>query len=537
MKPNDDLMREIPAFKQGIPVKIRFYVLMAFVVVFQLSGGIYLASVSQMVGEKVLMQEDIMFAGYASFVGMTIIFPILFRLKFRFSSRVIFRTVTLGLIICNLVCMRTESLPMLIFACFVAGGLRMWGTFECFSSVQLRITPTRNFAVFFPVVYFVVLGSVQLSGILAVYQAYFFQWQYMHYLIIGLLLLVLLLSHVLLRPFHMAKPMPLYGIDWLGATLWALILLLIIFVFNYGEYFDWFYSPDIRFAAFAAFLLGLVNIHRMTYIRHPYIEVRTFRYPHVVTLLLLFGAMCLLLSTSNVLQNAYTAGVLHYDALNGNSLNWMVLAGVGLGALFSALALLRFHIRYKALTFIGFALIVAYQLFFYFLISPDTSKEMLYLPLICRGAGNVIIYVALTVYASQVVPFVHFFQALSIFGFIRSGIGSPIGTAIVGRLFKVLQKDNYLSLSSGLELQNPFIAHQSFAAVYSEVQRQALMVSIKEAFGYAALFGMLLLIAILCTRYSKIISYMRIPWMPAIRKLSETKLPPSKDCTSKTKHL
>ena len=30
-------------------------------------------------------------------------------------------------------------------------------------------TPTRNFAVFFPVVYLIVLGSIQLSGLATVY--------------------------------------------------------------------------------------------------------------------------------------------------------------------------------------------------------------------------------------------------------------------------------------------------------------------------------------------------------------------------------
>ena len=44
-------------------------------------------------------------AGYASFIGMTIIFPILFRLKFRFTTRSILLTVCPILIACNLITM------------------------------------------------------------------------------------------------------------------------------------------------------------------------------------------------------------------------------------------------------------------------------------------------------------------------------------------------------------------------------------------------------------------------------------------------
>lgn len=68
-------------FRDFVPDRLRVFLCLFLALCFQFSGGIYLSSVSQMVGSLALMQEDIMMAGYASFVGMTIIFPILFRLK------------------------------------------------------------------------------------------------------------------------------------------------------------------------------------------------------------------------------------------------------------------------------------------------------------------------------------------------------------------------------------------------------------------------------------------------------------------------
>lgn len=64
----------------------RVTTLLSFVLVFQLSGGIYLASMQQMMGATSLMHEDIMMAALASFTGISIVFPILFRLKFRFTT-------------------------------------------------------------------------------------------------------------------------------------------------------------------------------------------------------------------------------------------------------------------------------------------------------------------------------------------------------------------------------------------------------------------------------------------------------------------
>ena len=169
MTPLDDLMRKIPAFKEWVPMWARVGIFLFCIMVFQCSGGIYLVSVNEMMGATSLMQEDILMAGYASFIGLTMAFPVLFRLKFRFPTRTILPAVAIGLIVCNLVTMQTRNLPLLAVTCFIAGFLRMWGTFECFSSIQLRITPTRDFAVFFPVIYLSIFGYIQLSGLTATY--------------------------------------------------------------------------------------------------------------------------------------------------------------------------------------------------------------------------------------------------------------------------------------------------------------------------------------------------------------------------------
>ena len=206
-------------FRDFVPDRIRVFLCLLFALIFQFSGGIYLSSVSQMVGSTALMQEDIMMAGYASFVGMTVVFPILFRLKFRFTTRSILLFICPSLILCNIITMYTESLPVLVIFCFIAGVLRMWGTFEALSNVQLSITPTRDFAVFFPVVYMIVLGSIQLSGLATVYLGYWANWKYMHLFIIGLLLIMWALVAMLTHHFRFMKPMPLFGIDWLGGSI------------------------------------------------------------------------------------------------------------------------------------------------------------------------------------------------------------------------------------------------------------------------------------------------------------------------------
>ena len=70
-------------FRDFVPDKVRVFLCLFLALSFQFSGGIYLSSVSQMLGSLALMLDDIMMAGDAYFVGMTIIFPNLCRLTFR----------------------------------------------------------------------------------------------------------------------------------------------------------------------------------------------------------------------------------------------------------------------------------------------------------------------------------------------------------------------------------------------------------------------------------------------------------------------
>ena len=154
-------------FKEYLPTPVCVALSMFFALVFQFNGGVFLPTAVQMSSALGCIQEDVMMAGYASFIGMTLIFPILFRLKFRFTTRRIFLTVCPVLIICNLITLHVNSLPIFILVCLVSGFFRMWGTFECFSNMRLSVTPSGNFSVFYPVIYIIVLESIQLSGLVA----------------------------------------------------------------------------------------------------------------------------------------------------------------------------------------------------------------------------------------------------------------------------------------------------------------------------------------------------------------------------------
>lgn len=513
----------IPAIRSFVPEKVKPWIIIVFVIIFQFSGGVYLAAVSEMMGATALMQEDIMMAGYASMVGMALTFAIMFRLKFRFTSKISLLTCCSVLILANVICMYTRSVPVLIGTCFIAGFFRMWGTFECNSTIQLWLTPKRDLSVFFCFIYLLVQGCIQLSGLTTIYVAFLSCWEYMHWLVVGLLAGVMLLTLILFRSCRTLRKLPLYGIDWLGALLWALTLMSLIFVLVYGEYYDWYESEYIRIAGVVAVVTLLLNLWRASFIRHPYIALDTWRFKVVYMTFLLYIVIDVLLGPSHLFEHIYMEGILGYDALNLISMNWGVLAGIVAGSLFTYQTFALRKWPYRKMTVIAFSSIVAYLLIFYFLIDYNVPKELLMVPLFLRGFGYVIIAVCFLTALSRV-PFPNFFQSVSVQAFVSAGFGGALGTAILARLMRVLMRRNALNWSAALDHVNPLANRLSPGELYGALQQQALIVTMKELYGWLALLGILCLLLFMLKESDIRPQYAIHPTYRAIRKLVKWEL-------------
>lgn len=482
----------IPAIRSFIPERLKPWIVIAFVLVIQFSGGIYLSSVSEMVGTTALMQEDILMAGYASLIGMALNFVVMFRLKCAVPPKTTFFICGIVIIAANLVCMYTRSVPLLVTVCFVAGFFRMWATFECNSTIQLWLTPVRDMSVFFSYVYLVVNGVIQLSGVMNVYLFTWAEWQYMQWAIIVLILLLLLAVSLVYRNYSTMPKIPLLGIDWLGMLMWGGSALCLLFIFVYGEHYDWFESEHIWRAAIAGSVLLALTIWRSTFIRHPFIFVSTFRYPIIgisVSILLIAD---ILLAPGHIFEHILMENILRYDAINLVSLNWIALLGVVAGACFTWQTFAVRKWTYQTMLFIAFSCYTLYLAYFYFLIDYNLPKEMLMFPIFLRSAGYVVMAISLLTSLTRLpFPF-HFFQGITIQNMFSAALGAAIGNAIVGHVLNVVMKKNSLLLEADVDHLNPLAANMPIEQLYGTIRQHALLVSMKEIYGW------LLMLAISC---------------------------------------
>lgn len=510
---------DIPDVPDFVPRRLKPWLFIFFFLIIQFSGGLYLAAVTDMVGSKALMQEDVLMAGYASLVGMSINFCVMFRLKFRFSNRAQLLAAGIVLIAANLICAHTASVPVLVATCFVAGFFRMQATLACNSTIQLWLTPVRDMAVFFCYVYLVVDGVIQLSGIATVYTAFFSQWEYMHWIMTGLLALMMAAVVILVRPVRGPMFIPLLGIDWIGAALWSVFMLCFTFICVYGNHYDWWEASEITGATALGLACMAINLWRATFLHHPYISFKAMTNRNVVRATLLYLAFFTALATEHVFEHSYAANILGFDETNLIDLNWHVLYGILIGCGFTYLTFALHKWRYKTMVAIGFALAAVYLAYFYFLIDYGVEKEMLCLPLMARGAASVIVsIVLLTSIVQSGLPFVTFPQALTINGFTGAVMGAAFGPAMVGEMLSRTVASNASLLGAALTGFNPSAASVPLGQLYGTVMSQALVVSMKEIYGWLLIMTIVALVVILLC-YSPVRPWAIFPKWSTVRRV------------------
>lgn len=469
----------VPSFNSYVPRRLQPWIYLLFAFIFQLSGGIYGGAMSHVMGEYSLMRKDVLMVIMCNVVGVAMPFPFLFKMKFRFTNRSLLLNAALVIAVCNVLIVWTESLPVMCALSYIAGFFKLCGTFECMSNIQLWMTPKRDFTVFFPLLYCIVLGNIALSPWITEHLIYIYQdWRIINWTMAGAMLTVALVVYVTTHDFRFMKPLPFISVDYLGCLLWSAWMLEFIFFFNYGEHYNWLDARVMRIDLLLFVATGYFCIQRMLHIRHPFIEPAAWRYKRLIPLLILFAFVEFMGSTPKVLQSAFTGGVLHFGTFTTNVLNLVEWLGAIAGCLFCLFWCKVLRQSYTRLLTVGVAAMVGYPVMMYFLIDPGLPIEALYLPTGLRSFGNAIFFCMLTVYLEELMPFQHFFMGLTMAGIVRNG---PVATMCSGLYSFGIRHQMADNMARGL----PYDA------------TQLLMISVRQLYGITCVIGVAVLFVFL----------------------------------------
>ena len=152
----------------------------------------------------------------------------------------------------------------------------------------------------------------------------------------------------------------------------------------------------------------------------------------------------------------------------------------------------------------------------------SSDLEMLFvpLPLFIRGAGAVIISIVfLTSIVQSGLPFQVFPQALTINGFTGAVIGATFGPAVIGEILRRTMAKNADLLSANIVDFNPDLTHIPIARIYGIVQTQALVVSMKEIYGWLLIIVALTSLLVILVSYSSVRPFAIFPKWSNVRRV------------------
>lgn len=154
-------------------------------------------------------------------------------------------------------------------------------------------------------------------------------------------------------------------------------------------------------------------------------------------------------------------------------------------------------------------------------------------PIFARNFGYVTLAITvLTANTRMPFPF-HFFQGVTIQNVFSAALGSAIGCAIIGRALKVTMAKNAMLISSGIDNVNGNVQHIPLGEIYGIVQQQALIVSMKEIYGWLGM-ACIAVIFVLLLRKEHLSKPIRVthPKFKTLRKMIKHELRTSKENAS-----
>lgn len=504
----------ISPFRSWVPNWLKAVVAIIILIPILLVNGAYTGSNIDISSYLGVISEDINMAYYASSVGMAVAHLVIPKVKPLATAKTIILIVLLFQVLLSFICAETSYIEVIIFCSFFIGYFKAFSMIETINILMPALSPsgTRNefYAKFYPIT----LTCGQLSLVLTAELAYIYNWQYMYYFMI-LMLLVSIIAVVTCMSFaRRLVRIPIKDIDWLSFFLVSVCFMAIIYVATYGKTKDWFNSGQIIIATILIPLTGWLFIRRQ-FSEKPFLDMSVLKNRNSVTVYLL-SFLLMFYASFSTLISSYTTNVLRLDSTHVNELYLYMIPGFLVGGVICYYWFIK-EIRMAWLIFLGFACFTLSIALLYFQITPNGLYEDLYLLMFLRGIGMLVLFVAFAIYgiyglSPKQLIYNAFFLITA-----RSALAPAVGASVLTNWLYRLQQKNTSILSEGVDMQNALANSQFTSSVnsalaqgwsledaqriatnllYQKIQIQAVTISIKTIAGWMLMLGIILLIGI-----------------------------------------
>ena len=531
-------------FYNWVPKPIGIIILLFFFLPILSVGGVYSVNSTEMMSGLGIISEHIQFANFVTSIGMAAFAPFLYELVCIRREKLMCIAGFALMYVFSYVCAKTDSIFLLALCSLLTGFLRMvLMMVNLFTLIKYAfgMEATRNITpgmepkdatgwnkldiekcISQPVVYlfFMILG--QMGTALTAWLAFEYEWKYVYYFMMGILLLSILILFITMPNHGFAGRFPINFRKFGNVTAFCISLTCITYVLVYGKVLDWYDDPSICWATaisilFAGIFLYMDVTRRSSYFILGALRLRTIRMGALLYLLLM------IINSSAMFVNVYAGVGMRLDNLQNASLaNWCMV-GYFIGALISiVLGSKGVHLKY--LFALGFFFLALSAGFMYFEVQTAGLYERMKYPVIIRTIGMMILYALTAAYANQRMPFKYLSTWICIMLTVRMVLGPGIGGAIYSNVLQERQQHYITRYAQNVDLVNPEAsasytntvqgmqyqgkseteAHNMAAmSVKGRIRVQATLSAVKEMAGWTIYAGVICMIFVLVVPYPK----------------------------------
>jgi DHA2 family multidrug resistance protein len=282
-----------------------------------------------------------------------------------------------------------------------------------------------------------------------------FSWPYIFYINIPIGIIATILTLYYVRSPKYGEKTAAKDIDWLGIGLLASTVGSLQYVLEKGQDDDWFASNNITFFAVVAILGLFFFIWRELTYKNPIVELRVLKNVNLRTGTILSFIMGFGLYGSTFIIPLYTQATLGWTAQQAGLL--MIPSAITTAFMMPMIGqLLQKGAPQKVLVSIGLGIFAVFTFWCFSILTPDTSVDNFFWPLIVRGIGMGMLFIPITVLSLSSLKGKQIGQGAAFTGMMRQ-LGGSFGIALITTFMATRNMQHRSDLVSKLDVNNPAI--------------------------------------------------------------------------------
>lgn len=276
-----------------------------------------------------------------------------------------------------------------------------------------------------------------------------FSWPYIFYINIPIGIIAAILTLMFVKSPKYGDKLKANQVDWWGIFFLASFIGSLQFVLEHGQQDDWFNDNLITGLSVVSLFGLLLFIWRELTYKHPIVNLKVLKNTNLRVGTIMSFIMGFGLYGSTFIVPIYTQSVLGWSATDAGLL--LIPSSITTGIMMPFIGkMIQRGVPQAYMVAVGFLIFFFFTFWMHNIITPDTSSEEMFWPLILRGVGLGLLFVPITTLSLSTLKGKQIGEGAAFTGMMRQ-LGGSFGIAIITTFMAIFNQQHRVNLISHLD--------------------------------------------------------------------------------------